>query len=224
MSPAPRNLGLSTTALLGAALFLSACARFQKNNIEIPLPTSSPNGEISMISFEPAARCVLPIHEHLNIQYAFNVPESPCSLFATLVPAPSNSFGFSKHGFAPGCSASPPLGRGKGIINQRLSVSYSPKRDQFGQNDRTHPKYYRFTRIDFTVYDHDAKKYRTIYTLPVDVTWICTKTTYKEYRRAVDFDGWKQVKHLYSDAALPEPPPKKARAKKTDVEKPTAEP
>ena len=238
MSRSPRHLGLSAAVFLGAALFLAACATPPAEpDVRIPHPPNSPDGQISMISFQPAARCVLEINDHLEAQFRFDVPEAPCQIFARL-DLPDNYSEFARHGFTSGSSASPALLSGHGILKQGFSVFYDPKRDERGLADTNFPPLFRATNATFTVYPgtmagdeqdplyfvRDDAGARKIYSVPVDVTWVCKKTPVLEARRAQELAEWKQVQALHPDAVLPEPPAKKSRAKKTNVEKPTAEP
>ena len=241
-----RHTGTFAAALLGAGLFLSGCGRAP----ETPPPAApeepdarrlrvpnSPDGQIAMISFQPAARCVLDVNDRLEVQFRFDVPEAPCQIFSCLA-LPDNYSEFAEHGFTSGSSACPALLSGRGILKQGFSIFYDPKRDQHGLADTNHPVFFRATGVVFSVCsgamagDEETPLYfiretggsRTVYSVPVDVTWVCKKTPVLEARRAQELAEWKQVKALYPDAVLPEPPPKKSRAKKTDVEKPTVEP
>ena len=241
MAPAPRHLLPPAAALLGAAMFLSACATSPgpaaESQVKIPRPPNSPDGQITMISFQPAARCVLDINDHLEVQFRFAVPEAPCQVFSCLE-LPPNYSEFAEHGFTSGSSACPALLSGHGILKQGFSIFYDPKRDKHGPSDTNHPGLFRATNVIFSVcsgtmagdeenplyFIREAGSSRDVYSVPVDVTWICKKTPVLEARRAQELAEWKQVKALYPDAVMPEPPPKKSRAKKTDVEKPTVEP
>ena len=236
-----RHSGTIAAALLGAAFAFAGCtappAAPEEPDVRRLRVPNSPDGQITMISFRPAARCVLDVNDHLEIQFQSSVPEAPCQIFARL-DLPDNYAEFAAHGFTMGSAACPSLLSGHGILKQGFSLFYNPKTDQHGPNDTNFPPLFRATNVVFTVYsgamagDEDQPLYfirdsggsRTVYAAPVDVTWICKKTPVLEARRAQELAEWNQVRELHPDAALPEPPPKKARAKKTDVEKPTAEP
>ena len=247
-----RHSGTFAAALLGAGLFLSGCDRSPAppppaapvapaapeipdvRRLRVP---NSPDGQIAMISFRPAARCVLDVNDHLEIQFRSSVPEAPCQVFARLE-LPDNYAEFAAHGFTMGSAACPSLLSGHGILKQGFSLFYDPKRDQHGADDTNFPPLFRATNVTFIVYsgamagDEDQPLYfiredgshRTVYSAPVDVTWVCKKTPILEARRAQEIAEWNQVLELYPDAVLPDLPPKKSRAKKPAPEKPPAEP
>jgi hypothetical protein len=238
MSPSLRHLALPAAAQLGAALFLSACATSPRPAESIPRLRNSPDGQITMISCRPAARCVRKINESVELQFRFAVPEAPCQIFARL-DLPDHYSELAAHGFTAGSSACPSLLSGHGILKQGFTLHYDPKRDEHGRDDTSFPALARTTNLIFTVYpgmiggDADHPRFirndfgrRTIYSVPVDITWICKKSPFLDYRRAQEIAEWNEVKALYPDAVLPEPPAKKSRAKKADVKnKPgTAEP
>ena len=221
-----RNPFPPAAALLGAAFLLAGCttpppaAEPDMRLLRVP---NSPDGQITMISFRPAARCVLDVNDHLEVQFRFAVPEAPCQIFARL-DLPENYSKFAAHGFTAGASACPSLLSGHGILKQGFSVFYNPKTDQCGPADTNHPALFRATNVTFSVYpsamagDEKSPLYfiqnnagrRIVYSTPVDVTWICKKTPILEARRAQELGEWKQVQELYPDAVLPKPPPKKS--------------
>ena len=230
------QVGLPSATLLGATLFLSACATPPKPPQSIPQLHNSPDGQITMISCMPAARCVLDINESIDIQFRFDVPEAPCQIFARL-DLPDNYSVFAAHGFTAGSSASPSLLSGNGILKQGFTLFYDPKRDKHGMADMSFPALYRTTNLVFTVYPgtmagddnrplyfiRDDAGQREVYSVPVDVTWVCKKTPFLEYRRALESKEWAQVRTLHPDASMPEKPARKPRAK-SDVNKQTVEP
>lgn len=214
----------------GLLVFLSACTTFQKDDIKIPHPKNSPDDQIYMISFEPAARCVLDVNESLTVQFYHKVPESPCQIFARLGSV-SNYSEFRKHGFISGSSSCSGLVQGNGVLKQSCSIFYNPKVDQVGTENMNFPSQYHVTNMVFTVYTgsitnsekygfsfvRDRSSQREIYSVPIDVTWVCKKTPFLEYRRELELHEWGKVKKLYPDARLPEPKRRKARSKKQNT-------
>jgi len=231
-----RKAASLASALFGATLFLSACATAPKPAESIPRLRNSPDGQITMISCRPAARCVLDINESVELQFRFAVPEAPCQIFARL-DLPDHYSELSAHGFTAGASACPSLLSGHGILKQGFTLFYNPKRDRRGPADTTFPPLARTTNLVFTVYpgtiagDDDHPRFirndfgrRIIYSVPVDITWICKKSPFLDYRRALEAAEWAEVKKLHPDAELPAKSARKPRKMKSDVNKPTVEP
>jgi len=222
-------LGIGIAAC--ASLLIVLHPKSRSEDIKIPHPKNSPDGQIYMLSFEPAARCVLDINESLTVQFRHKVPESPCQIFARLG-SNSNYNKLSKHGFTLGSSACSGLVQGNGILKQSCSLFYNPKTDQMGPENSDFPKLYHVTNMVFTVYGGsitNSEKYgfsfirnsssrRKVYSIPIDATWVCKKYPFLEYRQKLVLNEWEKVKKLYPDATLPEPKQKHSKKKKATLE------
>ncbi len=235
-----RHSGTIAAALLGAAVALAGCASPPASSPELVLPKvpDAPNGQISGIAIFPAARCVLDVNEKLTVQFFYDVPEAPCQIFCRLGSGDADYGELYAHGFGVGGAACPGLVDGDGILEQSCSVSYNARRDKRGLEDANYPRTYRITNLTFTVYGgtlagdderplyfaRDDASERCVHSVPIDVTWRLAKTPFGDTRRTVERAGWRQVLELHPDAALPEPPPKKARAKRNVPDPATAPP
>lgn len=234
-----RHSGTLVAALLGGAWALAGCASLPATPEPVlPKVPDAPDGQISGIAIFPAARCVLDVNEKLTVQFFYDMPEAPCQVFCRLGAGDADYGELYAHGFGVGGAACPGLVDGDGILEQSCSVSYNARRDKRGLDDADYPRTYRITNLTFTVYggtlagdekrplyfERDDDSGRRVHSVPIDVTWRLAKTPFRDTRRAVERAGWRQVLELYPDAVLPEPPPKKARAKRNVPDPATAPP